>query len=73
MVELGWYTEARAMRDLNLDGWQDQYSSVIIKLRNKSLFVRVLSQLFLTLKALMNSSEQKTTSNTKGGYYHGRL
>ena len=29
MVELGWYTEARAMRDLNLDGWQDQYGGVL--------------------------------------------
>ena len=37
MVELGWYTEARAMRDLNLDGWQDQYGSVIKKLRNNIL------------------------------------
>lgn len=37
MVELGWYTEARAMRDLDLNGWQDQYASVIKKLRNNIL------------------------------------
>lgn len=37
MVELGWYTEARAMRVLNLNGWQDQYASVIKKLRNNIL------------------------------------
>lgn len=37
MVELGWYTEARAMRDLSLNGWEDQYASVIKKLRNNIL------------------------------------
>ena len=31
------------------------------------------SPLFPTPKVLMNSLEQKTTSNTRGGYYHGRL
>lgn len=37
MVELGWYTEARAMRDLDLNGWSDQYTTVIKKLRNNIL------------------------------------
>ncbi len=37
MVELGWYTEARAMRDLNLEDWQSQYDTVIKKLRNNIL------------------------------------
>lgn len=37
MVELGLYAEAKAMRDLDLEGWQNQYDSVIKKLRNNIL------------------------------------
>ena len=37
MAELGWYTEARAMKDLALEGWQDKYDEVQKKFRNAIL------------------------------------
>lgn len=36
-VELGWYTEARAMKDMNLAGWQDKYTEIQKKYRNAIL------------------------------------
>lgn len=37
LVELGWYTEAKAMKDMKLDGWHEKYAEVQKKLRNAIL------------------------------------
>ena len=36
-AELGLYTEARAMKDLGLEGWQEKYDDVQKKFRNAIL------------------------------------
>ena len=67
MVELGWYTEARAMRDLNLDGWQDQYGSVIKKLRNTNMAgcKVVKASMDTSVTNLLNYSTQVTSTLRK--------
>ncbi len=37
LVELGWYTEAKAMKDMDFTGWQDKYAEIQKKLRNAVL------------------------------------
>ena len=36
-AQLGMYTEANAMKSLNLDGWREKYDEVQKKLRNAAL------------------------------------
>lgn len=37
LVELGWYTEAKAMKELKLDGWLEKYDEIQKKYRNAIL------------------------------------
>lgn len=37
LIELGWYTEAKAMKDMNLEGWQEKYDDIQKKYRNAIL------------------------------------
>ena len=73
LVELGWYTEAKAMKDMNLAGWQDKYTEVQKKLRNVILKDPTdLNAMMLRVRCLIDT-EQYAEAEEKCGYLKKEL
>lgn len=73
LVELGWYTEARAMKDMGFDGWQDKYTEVQKKLRNAILKDPTdLNAMVLRVRCLIDT-EQYAEAEEKCGYLKKEL
>ncbi len=57
-VELGWYTEAKAMKDMDLAGWQDKYIEIQKKYRNAILKDPTdLNAMMLRVKCLIDTGQ----------------
>lgn len=73
LVELGWYTEAKAMKDMNLAGWQDKYTEVQKKLRNAILKDPTdLNAMMLRVRCLIDT-QQYAEAEEKCGYLKKEL
>lgn len=73
LVELGWYTEAKAMKDMNLAGWQDKYTEVQKKLRNAILKDPTdINAMMLRVRCLIDT-EQYAEAEEKCGYLKKEL
>ncbi len=73
MVELGWYTEARAMKDLGLEGWQEKYDDVQKQLRNAILKDPTdLNAMTLRIRCLIDT-EQYDEAIEKSSYLRKEL
>lgn len=71
--ELGWYTEAKAMKDMNLSGWQDKYTEVQKKLRNVILKDPTdLNAMMLRVRCLIDT-QQYEEAEEKCGYLKKEL
>lgn len=73
LVELGWYTEARAMKDMNLDGWREKYADVQKRLRNAILKDPTdLNAMTLRVRCLIDT-EQYNEAEEKCSYLKKEL
>ncbi len=73
LVELGWYTEAKAMKDIGLDGWQDKYEEVQKKLRNAILKDPTdLNAMMLRVRCLIDTGNYEEAEE-KCGYLKKEL
>ena len=73
LVELGWYTEAKAMKDMNLAGWQNKYTEVQKKLRNAILKDPTdINAMMLRVRCLIDT-EQYAEAEEKCGYLKKEL
>lgn len=73
LVELGWYTEAKAMKDMNLAGWQDKYTEIQKKFRNAILKDPTnLNAMMLRVRCLIDT-EQYEEAEEKCGYMEKKL
>ena len=69
----GWYTEAKAMKDMNLAGWQDKYTEVQKKLRNVILKDPTdLNAMMLRVRCLIDM-QQYEEAEEKCGYLKKEL